>query len=49
MDVLFRGAARFGTGVWVGVPLLGVNVDEMNTQPPVRDRHKAVEERMVVS
>lgn len=49
MDVLFWSAASFGAGVCVGVPLLRVNVDEMNIQPPVWDRHKAVEERMVVS
>ncbi len=49
MDVLFWGAASFGAGVWVGVPLLRVNVDEMNAQPPVWERRKAVEERMAVS
>ncbi|MDS1915932.1 MULTISPECIES: DUF2726 domain-containing protein [Enterobacter] len=32
-----------------GVPLLRVNVDEMNTQSPVWERRKAVEERMAVS
>ncbi len=32
-----------------GVPLLRVNVDEMNAQPPVWERRKAVEERMAVS
>lgn len=32
-----------------GVPLLRVSVDDMNTQPPVWERRKAVEERMTVS
>ncbi len=32
-----------------GVPLLRVNVAEMNIEPPVWDRRKAVEERMAVS
>lgn len=32
-----------------GVPLLRVKVEDMNTEPPVWDRRKAVEERMAVS
>lgn len=59
-ETLCHTARNLRVGTWyifarlqlfemAGVPLLRVSVDDMNTEPPVWERRKAVEARMAVS